>query len=556
MSVQRGSPSGPRPVSPSRPDGVGGPMPEASSAAANEANAFEVSGPMGAGGVGPALPADRYTAAEAPARGGAPEADAVATWAAVRSHRRTRRAQARQAAGAAAGAGGQSAATAGAAAMAAGSALAGTGAALAAAAGVAGAAAATGSTPAFPIPDAHATAGDLSLRYVDLNRQINAGYGQFANAFQNIVDPNFAATGSSSLNPVWFGFAPYASREVGRGELAVKNALDAIKTYEGTSSERLLERAGVPAGVAGVAGKVLDTLFPDEPARLTAAFVVALAGATQNPGSQDPGNLRALLDPRTLTITVGRMMALAAGAPGASFTDKLESVANTMRNALEDGNRRIYSDIGGSGQDYLNYRAAHGGAVTPDQVLDGFSLSNPPQPAQARQVYNFAMQHLNDRPQPTDFEQRFPPSSFDSRNLVVAAFALYEKAGQTSDAAAKNQLIAFGNNLLAYREQHDAVQPAFTPGRVLPGEVDRPKLFRAITPTVALPLRSGTWTFDGYAPDHLPARDLNPLTPRSTEYNWGEFSDRWTPILNAFEEGYSHRRDIWPMPDADPNSGL
>ena len=95
-----------------------------------------------------------------------------------------------------------------------------------------------------------------------------------------------------------------------------------------------------------------------------------------------------------------------------------------------------------------------------------------------------------------------------------------------------------------------------TPGRVLPGEVDRRELFRAMTPTVSLPLRSGSWNFDDYASDHLPARDHNPFTPRVTEYNWGEFGDRWTPILNAFQQGYSNPRAMWPMPNADPNQGL
>lgn len=47
--------------------------------------------------------------------------------------------------------------------------------------------------------------------------------------------------------------------------------------------------------------------------------------------------------------------------------------------------------------------------------------------------------------------------------------ALFEQAGLTSDLAAKNRLVAFANNYIVYREQHEAVHPAFTPDGTQPG---------------------------------------------------------------------------------------
>jgi hypothetical protein len=60
--------------------------------------------------------------------------------------------------------------------------------------------------------------------------------------------------------------------------------------------------------------------------------------------------------------------------------------------------------------------------------------------------------------------------------IVILEVALYEQAGRTPDMAAKNRYIAFANNFVIYREQHEAVQPAFSPGTTLPGEVDRLQL--------------------------------------------------------------------------------
>lgn len=46
--------------------------------------------------------------------------------------------------------------------------------------------------------------------------------------FQEVVDPGYSRTGSSQYNPNWFGFAPWASLQVGYGERAAKEVLNAI----------------------------------------------------------------------------------------------------------------------------------------------------------------------------------------------------------------------------------------------------------------------------------------------------------------------------------------
>jgi hypothetical protein len=222
--------------------------------------------------------------------------------------------------------------------------------------------------------------------------------------------------------------------------------------------------------------------------------------------------------------------------------------------------------VGGAAQSYLEWRAARGGDVTPDDVLRDFSVTdakNPvaTNPAEARDMFDAAAiaaaeAAATGAPADGRVAERFPSPPADLKNAMTAGMALYELAGRTTDRAQKNAIIAQANILLAYREQHDSVQPAFTPGRVLPGEVDRTKLMEILTPSVRLPLKDGkSWEFAEFAPERLPARDLNPLTPRTTEYNWGRFEDRWTPILDSFEAAYQDPAAIWPMPGADPLAG-
>jgi len=407
---------------------------------------------------------------------------------------------------------------------------------------------------AADIPDAHATVADLSLRYVDLNRQINHGYGVFGQRFQAIADPSFAATGVSNAYPVWFAFAAFASRGIGQAELGAEIGLDAARAYYQSGDQHAALAKLLPPPLVQPAAALIAALL-DKQARLAATFLVAFASASQHLGAFQGLAYSAMLDPRTFNISVERLLSLLLHAPGSNPLEQLASVALTLRNTMEDGNRRIFGDIGGMAQDYLRLRASQSGAVAPELMLQRFSQSNGYRADLAQAAFDFAMQHLQDVAPPLNFGEVFPGLAGDARPLVVAAFALYEQAGQAADLAARNRYIALANNFVIYREQHEAVQPAFTPGGTLPGEVDRLKLLAVITPTIQVVLRRETWMFWKYAEIHLPARELNPLHSRATQYNWGVFADRWTPVVASFDPCYRDPHAMWPPPNPDPNQG-
>jgi len=402
------------------------------------------------------------------------------------------------------------------------------------------------------VPDVHATAADMSLRYVDLNRRINRDYGWFGQRFQAIIDPSFAGAGASDAYPGWFAFAAFASRGIGQAQLGAEIALESARFYRETGDGRAALARSASPRLAHAAAGLIQT-FVEEEARLAATFLVAFASALRHHGAFQGVALPAMLDARTLAVSVKRLLELAQEAPGSDPIERLAAVALTLRNTMEDGNRRIYRDIGGAGQDYLSLRESRTNVV-PEEVLS--SLPHLSEPAAAKAAYDFARQHLGDTLLPVDFANSLPALSGDARPLVVAAFALWEQAGLATDAAARNRSIAFANNFVIYREQHEALQPAFTPGRTLPGEVDRLELLAIITPAIEVALRLETWTFWQYAEKHLPARDRHPLQPRATQYNWGLFEDRWLPVVDTFGPCYRHPRAMWPPPDPDPNQGI
>jgi hypothetical protein len=405
------------------------------------------------------------------------------------------------------------------------------------------------------IPDVHTTAANLSLRYVDLNRQINYEYGVFGQRFQAIIDPTFTATGVSNAYPAWFAFAAFASRGIGQAELGADIALDTARFYQESGDHWAALKRSLPPNLVNPVAALIAALVHEE-ARLAALFLVAFASAGQHHGAFGGLALSAMHDPRTLKISADRLVELMREVPGSNPLERLASVALTLRNTMEEGNRRIYTDIGGMAQDYLCFRESRTGGAMPEQVLEEFSLSNRSRPDLAKTAYDFALQHLEDSPLPIRFDQLFPDLANDARPLVVAAFALYERAGQTADVEGKNQYIAFANNFVIYREQHEAVQPAFSPGRILPREVDRLKLLAIITPTIQVVLRLGTWMFWQYAESHRPARDLNPLHSLATQYNWGVFEERWAAVIDTFGPCYRNPRAMWPPPNPDPNQSF
>jgi len=153
-------------------------------------------------------------------------------------------------------------------------------------------------------------------------------------------------------------------------------------------------------------------------------------------------------------------------------------------------------------------------------------------------MYDYAKAHLNDNPMPVDFgTTQLPGIGVDEKSAASAAagLALYEEAGASTDNDLANKLIKFGNNLLAYREQAKAVQPAFD--SQLP-------TFELMTPTVNLRMKTVTWSFN----DYCKTNGIDILSK-----NWGLFDDRWVPIVAAFQLGYdNYPASIWPMPPSDP----
>ena len=243
-------------------------------------------------------------------------------------------------------------------------------------------------------------------------------------------------------------------------------------------------------------------------------------------------NGEALADPRTLTTTASRLATLYWSAPGLLPLDKAEAVVLTLERTLHGGNVAIFADIGGAANTYLEWRQG-AGEVRPERVLAEFTLAGA-KSEEARLAYDYARAHTHDTPRPHAFDALFP--GMDGRSLVVAAFALYERARLTEGNTEREALIAVANNYLAWREQHDAVQGAFTPAEPQADEVSRPEVMRMMTPMLVVHFGTLEWTLADYAYAHED-RDGNPLTSPPAEYGWATFWDRWPPILDSFETG-------------------
>ncbi|PTL76778.1 hypothetical protein [Vitiosangium sp. GDMCC 1.1324] len=374
---------------------------------------------------------------------------------------------------------------------------------------------------------------------LDTNHRITRGYIQLAHEMQALVDPDFRPGGVSRVLGNWFAFAPHAALVVGKGMLGAHLAraiIDAAQGEPAPSIQHALERGGVSGSDRLVAEKVADTLrWFGLSHDVAASLGTLLSGA----------NLDALADPRPLWLTTWRFARLLHEAPGFTPLERAEAVARTLEQLLLDGNVAIYSDIGGAAHQYLEWRKRSGGnAVKPAQVVEGFALEGT-DPDEARRAWVYALEHVKDSPRPSDFASALPDVS--GKSLLVTAFALYEDARQAASAADRDALIAFANNYVAWHEQHNAVQPAFSPPSPLAGEVPRLALMLALTPTVRLELGPIAWELTDYTATQKD-RDHNFLTSKPTEYNWAFFEDRWPAILTAFELGYRHREELWAMP--------
>jgi hypothetical protein len=370
------------------------------------------------------------------------------------------------------------------------------------------------------------------------NRRITEGYIQLAYAFGGLLDPQLQPGGTSGVRPNWFVFAPHASRTGGEGMLGAvlaRRLIDAARGQPSLSLLHALSRVGITGEAALSAERLGVELrlqgLPLDAAASLASLTTALNG-------------EALADPRTLLTTASRFAALYWSAPAVHPLDKAERVVVTLERTLHEGNLAIFTDVGGSGRLYLDWRAA-AGEVTPERVLAEFTLEGAV-PAEARQAYDFALANAAAQPRPTEFQLAFPGMHWKS--LLVAAFAVYEEARRAPTPARRDALIAMGNNSVAWREQHDMAQPVFTPAVPRADEVSRAALLEALTPLLTTDFGTLEWNYSDYAYSR-PDRDGNPLTSPPTEYSWAVFWDRWTGILFAFDAAYLQPTALWVMPE-------
>lgn len=390
------------------------------------------------------------------------------------------------------------------------------------------------SGPSVPLREIPDVRGMLARkpRYSELNLEINKAYVVIADMFQDIFDPN------RDYSPSWYGFAPFASRQAGGG---IKQAEDLTAFLEGGND--------APSHTLEWEEQLVRE-FPDPDRREAASQTLSLLG----PAPEDGPHLEGIGDIVHLGIAANRLRKILWKTPG-SARERLAKVARTTRNMLEDGNRRIVSEIGVAGQDYLIYR--QGKNPTPAQVLNEFTVAGTEQnSAQAREVYQMVESVVNgDGPLKTDWDKDFPKDSFDRTNFLVAGFAAYEAARLETEPKMKNRWIDQAGALIAFREQFDIVQTAFDDGQS-PDEVSRRELMEMITPWVNVPTRNFKWTFRHFASDHLPPNDDSRFTPRASEYNWADFGTRWKAILNFFDRVNADPKTLWPMPSPHPNDPL
>lgn len=371
-------------------------------------------------------------------------------------------------------------------------------------------------------------------RFSELNLGINTVYVKMADMFQDIYDPD------RKFSPSWYGFAPFASRTAGKS-IRMAEKLTAVMEKYGQAPPHKPEWE-----------HQLDQEYPEPDEREMASNVLSLLGPA--PAAHGGPQPQGIGDLTHLGIAAKRMGSIIRKQSG-SLSTRLTRVARTVRNMLEDGNRRIVTEIGVAGQDYLEFRKDR--QPSPEEVLNEFTVEGTPlRPEQAREVYQ-AMEDivLGDGPLVTEWDKKFPPESFDRSNFLVASFAAYEAARLETDPEIKNRWIEQAGVVMAFREQMDTVQQAFEDTGSA-DEVSRKELMKLMTPWVGVPTYNFEWSFREYAGQSLPPADRNPFTPRAAEYSWGHFPTRWGGILNFFGDVFEDTSSIWPMPSPDPSVPL
>ena len=394
------------------------------------------------------------------------------------------------------------------------------------------------------IPDItafRARAYAAGLDDVTFNRRVTTDYMAVARLLEPIVDAGGA--GERAVLPNWFALAAHASNAAGES-IALSSVLlklaDQARHGFTLPPDATFQAVGLSGWVKEAAKLMSGGMqlrgVPAEAATLLAAVSIS--------------NVYALGDVRAMATTAVRAAKLYAQSPGATQLDKVESLLRTLHDMMASGNQALHGDLGESAESYLNWRAAQREAPSPQSVVENFSWAGST-PDQAQAVCALAQAHLFDSPMLSDFSS-VAPDAQHSGQLLVAAYALYEEAGQTADLTRKNQLVSMANSCFAFREQRDELLNVFTPPVTFPGEVSRHALMATLTPSMRLDFGPVQWSFLDYAKAaSLPDLDSNPLTSAVTSYNWADFPTRWAAILSAFQMTYASPGAAWQFPDVE-----
>lgn len=375
-----------------------------------------------------------------------------------------------------------------------------------------------------PLRDPRAILDNSALRHEALNREINETYRQYAHQFQTVLDPSFTVRGTSAAAPTWYVFAAYSSKVAGQAELMCQAGLDILDRF--TESRHRIHGA-VPEWSK-------DLLKPGLHLMDASLLGVMVArGVAQNWRYRNCLNTRIFLDPRVAGLAAWHVLRASNG----DVDGTAHAALNTLRNTLEDANREAFSCMAVGGHDYLAWRTQQGG-VTPDKVLREFS----PMPEASRALYDKAVEQCKG-PVPREV----PCLGAPPECILPAAFALFERA-RGEEAGYRDRLIEYANNLLLFREQYHGVQPAYNAEK--PGELNRMAVMQAVTPAIRLPLGEDRWDLAAHA--GMPRRLSDLIHPPVSRMNWGDFCQRWGPILEALQVGYRAPEQLWPLPDADP----
>lgn len=401
------------------------------------------------------------------------------------------------------------------------------------------------------------------------NEAFNAAYQSLAVGMQSVVEPGFTrANRTADVLPNWFAVGAHASPQAGHSMIAMDRGIRALELLQGEphlhGRNAIFDAMGFAGGTRALADMVARVVDPLA-LRPTEATAVALAAAMVVSVNRAANPSALVLDPR-LAVAVGtRLWSVVAppkkgllgtiwdglkglfgstrDAQQSEVLDRVITLCQTYKSLLGDGNRMIFADIGASAETFLRQRQKAGGSLTPEQVLQQVKLPQSSE-ASARKLYEWAVANATSIRPTADVRPRINPKT--GNDAVRAGFALYELAQRTPDLRKKNALISMANNLIAWREQAQSVQPAFV--ETARGEMDRRTLMKAVTPLIQVVIGQQTWTFSDFAA-RQGDRDGNLLTGAASEYNWADFEQRWPAILDSFQFSYAFPDDVWRFED-------